>query len=173
MSIKITCFNIPRGVNYYTGQSFDLEKITKAEKEVGAMVGFNLAHSIGNVLLDLHKWKGPRLQGWWGYNKDSRFEMPSAFNAIDTSEGWQISNAPILGMAPLIAAMDIHNKAGMSLIRGKGENMSSYMEYLIFHFIPSIKIITLDKRGCQLFLLVPHGKKVFKFILDNGIDYAW
>ena len=193
------------GVNYYTGQSFDLEKITKAGKEVGAMVGFNLAHSIGNVLLDLHKWdvdfsawctykylcagpgspsgvfihkrhhkwKGPRLQGWWGHNKESRFEMPSVFNAIDTSEGWQISNAPILGMAPLIAAMDIYNKAGMSSIREKGENMSSYMEYLIFHFIPSIKIITPDKRGCQLSLLVPNGKKVFKFILDNGVVCDW
>ena len=193
------------GVNYYTGQSFDLEKITKAGKEVGAMVGFNLAHSIGNVLLDLHKWdvdfsawctykylcagpgspsgvfihkrhhkwEGPRLQGWWGHNKDSRFEMPSVFNAIDTSEGWQISNAPILGMAPLIAAMDIYNKAGMSSIREKGENMSFYMEYLIFHFIPSIKIITPDKRGCQLSLLVPNGKKVFKFILDNGVVCDW
>ena len=169
------------------------------------MVGFNLAHSIGNVLLDLHKWdvdfsawctykylcagpgspsgvfihkrhhkwKGPRLQGWWGHNKESRFEMPSVFNAIDTSEGWQISNAPILGMAPLIAAMDIYNKAGMSSIREKGENMSSYMEYLIFHFIPSIKIITPDKRGCQLSLLVPNGKKVFKFILDNGVVCDW
>ena len=193
------------GVNYYTGQLFDLEQITKAGKEVGAMVGFNLAHSIGNVLLDLHKWdvdfsawctykylcagpgspsgvfihkrhhkwKGPRLQGWWGHNKESRFEMPSVFNAIDTSEGWQISNAPILGMAPLIAAMDIYNKAGMSSIWGKGENMSFYMEYLIFHFIPSIKIITPDKRGCQLSLLVPNGKKVFKFILDSGVVCDW
>ena len=66
--------------------------------------------------------------------------MPSVFNAIDTSEGWQISNAPILGMAPLIAAMDIYNKAGMGSIRGKGENMSSYMEYLIFHFILRLSV---------------------------------
>ncbi|MCF8451001.1 MAG: kynureninase [Taibaiella sp.] len=44
------------GVNYYTGQYFDLENITKAAHAAGAYCGYDLAHAIGNVPMKLHEW---------------------------------------------------------------------------------------------------------------------
>lgn len=44
------------GVNYYSGQAFDIERITAAAQKAGAVAGWDLAHAAGNLLLKLHDW---------------------------------------------------------------------------------------------------------------------
>ena len=193
------------GVNYYTGQAFDLETITREAHSVGAVAGFDLAHAAGNLILNLHKWnidfaawcsykylcagpgapsgifihekhhdwRGPRLEGWWGNDKSTRFEMNRDFKPINTTEGWQISNAPVFGMAPLIASMDIFDQVGMVEIHNKGQKISNYLSYLITEKLPQVKIITPDEHGCQLSLIVPNGQSVFNKLSQRGIVCDW
>jgi len=196
------------GVNYYTGQVFDMQSITKAGHKAGAFVGFDLAHGAGNLKLNLHKWNvdfaawcsykylcagpgspggifihkthhdwtGPRFTGWWGHNKNTRFEMGPDFDAIQTAEGWQISNAPIMGMAPLLASMEIFDEVGMAAIRLKSEKMTGFLEYLITENLPAVNIITPAnpaERGCQLSLVAPGGNNTFNKLSKKGVVCDW
>ena len=199
------CTILLGGVNYYTGQAFDMKAITEAGKSVGAFVGFDLAHAAGNLLLKLHEWNvdfaawctykylcagpgapsgifiherhhnwsGSRLAGWWGQNKQIRFDMGPEFDPIQSAEGWQISNAPVMGMAPLLASMGIFEEVGMVAIREKGDKLTGFLEFLITENLPKVSIITPKDRGCQLSLVFPGGRSVFDSLSKNSVICDW
>ena len=187
------------GVNFFTGQLFDIPTITAAAREHGIIVGVDLAHAIGNVPLSLHDWNvdfavwcsykylnaGPgavagafvherhatntnlaRLAGWFGNDPDTRFRMhlEPEFIPVPSADGWQISNPPILSMAPLRASLAIFEEAGMDALRQKSIKLTNYLQFLLEDGGASklFNVITpreADERGCQLSIQVQKRPK--------------
>jgi kynureninase len=122
----------------------------------------------------------PRLAGWYGYNAATRFLMQKKFQATPTAEGWQLSNAPILSFAPLIASHSLFQQAGMERLRNKSILLNSYLTYLL-DSIPAkervFEIITpreLSARGAQLSLFTDHqGKALFQYLSERGVVCDW
>ena len=204
------------GVNYYTGQLFDMKTITEAGHKVGAYVGFDLAHAAGNINLKLHDWgvdfaawcgykylnsspggvsgmfvherhannkNLPRFAGWWGYNKEKRFHMEPGFEPMPGAEGWQLSNAPVLGMAVQLASLEIFEEAGMDRIGTKRDLMTAFTEFVIEDISERNKekctfelITPKDKtqRGAQLSIQAKgQGKALFNALSDLGVVADW
>ncbi|HEV2444057.1 MAG TPA: kynureninase [Steroidobacteraceae bacterium] len=159
------------GVQYRTGQAFDLGRIARAAHRSGCVAGFDLAHAIGNVPVTLHdidadfavwcsykylnggpgaiggafvheRHDQPHLAGWWGHEPATRFQMRPEFHAAPGAAGWQISNPPILSAAPLIASLALFEQAGMQRSRQKSVALTGYLEYFIDRLAPDVELIT-------------------------------
>jgi kynureninase len=209
------------GVNFFTGQLFDIEKITTAAQKRRIIAGFDLAHAIGNVPLALHDWnvdfavwcsykylnagpgavagafvherhatntKLPRLAGWFGNDPNTRFRLhlEPEFIPVPSADGWQISNPPILSMAPLRASLSIFDEAGgMEALRAKSIKLTGYLQFLLELATRRVRptggsakhskltVITprdTDARGCQLSILVhEHPKELFGKLEAAGV----
>jgi kynureninase len=119
-----------------------------------------------------------RFTGWWGQNKDTRFNMRKGFDPIPTAEGWQLSNPPILSMAAVKASLDIFEEAGMKNIRAKSEKLTGYLEFLVNELNNEhIAIITPSsplERGCQLSIQVKNAdKSLHKKLTEAGVISDW
>ena len=199
------------GVNYSTGQVFDMAEITSAGHRKGCVVAFDLAHAAGNIPLQLHDWGPdfavwcsykylnggpgcvagcfvherhaqssdlPRYAGWWGHEEKVRFQMEPEFRPMAGAEGWQLSNPPILALAPLRASMDIFAEAGMDRLRAKSVALTGYMEFLLRQGASNkFSIVTPreeNRRGAQLSLrLRHHGRAFCEKLAADGIIGDW
>ncbi len=199
------------GVNYYNGQVLDMETITKAGKSVGAFVGWDLAHAVGNVKLKLHDWNVdfaawcsykymnsgpgnasgifvnkkhlgrkdiPRFEGWWGTKKATRFLMQPEFDPIETADAWQLSNPPILSLAPYLASLELFDEVGMESLIRKQQKLTSYLEFVLHEVDKQVdstfEIITPKERGCQLSVFLHgEGRALFDYLMKEGVIVDW
>ena len=202
------------GIQYRTGQAFDLKEIARLAHAQGAVAGFDLAHAAGNLPLQLHDsgadfavWchykymnagpgavagcfvherhahtDRPRFAGWWGHEKKTRFQMGPEFVPTPGADGWQLSNPPILGLAPLLASLELFDKAGgLAALRTKSEKLTGFLEALIHARVPdTLQIVTPsepERRGCQLSLRVTggreRGRELFEYRSSIGTIGDW
>jgi kynureninase len=205
------------GVQYYTGQVFDIARLTEVAHQFEIPIGFDLAHAAGNIELKMHDWnvdfavwcsykylnsgpgsvggcfvhrrhatntRLPRLAGWWGHDKSTRFLMQNDFRPIPTAEGWQLSNAPVFSMAAVRASLEVFEKAGgMKPLVAKSKKLTGYFRHLLQQkLLDQIQIITPNptvgpEGGCQLSLKVisPNvdGKSVKAQLDAAGIETDW
>lgn len=97
-----------------------------------------------------------RLEGWWGTREGRRFEAGAPFAAMPGAAAWQLSNPPILSLAPLAASLALFDRAGVDALRAKSERLTAYLEYLLVARLGErVRILTpreREARGCQLSL---------------------
>jgi kynureninase len=118
----------------------------------------------------------PRLSGWWGHNKATRFGMRDDFDPLPGAEGWQLSNPPILPLAAMRASLEIFDTAGINNLRESSIMLiQSFYDALLSK--KEINIITPalpDERGCQLSLLVKKdGRALFDHLARHGVIADW
>ena len=120
----------------------------------------------------------PRFAGWWNHNKETRFNMRQPFDVLPGAEGWQLSNPPVLAMAPILASLDLFEEVGMDALREKSKKLTGYFEFLINEIgSKDIKIITPKnpkERGCQLSIQVKNANKnLHKKLMENHVITDW
>ena len=199
------------GVNYATGQVFDMDGITRAGHRKGCIVGFDLAHAAGNIPLHLHDWGPdfavwcsykylnggpgcvagcfvharhsedhsiPRFAGWWGHDEKTRFKMGPDFQAMPGADGWQLSNPPIMALAPLRASMEVFNEATMERLRAKSVSLTGYLEFLLRAAADERFLIVTPReeagRGAQLSIRIGRkGREVCDKLTADGVLSDW
>jgi len=123
----------------------------------------------------------PRFAGWWGHDPKTRFHMGPEFTPIPGAQGWQISNPPVLSTAPLLASLEIFQRAGLRRLREKSIALTAFLQGLIETRLPDlVDIITpgaASERGCQLSLRIARppaaAKRCHDLLTAAGVAADW
>jgi kynureninase len=73
----------------------------------------------------------PKLAGWWSTDPVVRFDMGPVVTPVDTADSWQLSNPPILAMAPVLLSLQMFDEVGMAALRAKSVRLTGYLESLL------------------------------------------
>jgi kynureninase len=120
----------------------------------------------------------PRFEGWWGTKKETRFLMNPAFEPMDNADAWQVSNPPVLSLAPYLASLEMFDEVGMETLIAKRKRIVAYLEFILQEIDKetdgSFEVITPEDRGCQLSVFLHgQGKELFTHLMENGVVTDW
>jgi kynureninase len=123
-----------------------------------------------------------RFGGWWGYRKDTRFNMNKGFQPIKSAEGWQLSTPSLVLYACHKASLNIFEGIDMNKLFKKGRELSSFLMFILNDINANsdkkvIEIITPQnsaERGCQVsMLMLKNGRSVFEELSKQGVFADW
>ena len=102
------------------------------------------------------------LHGWWGNKQSTRFEMRPRFEPEDGADAWQMSNPPILSLAPVVASLKVFADAGFDRLRAKSAELTGYLRWIVEsrHGDRIGTITPAGAHGCQLSLIVKDSSAV-------------
>jgi len=194
------------GVQYYNGQVLDMPALCQLARDADCAIGLDLAHAIGNVPLALHDW-APDFAAWCsykymnsgpgavagafvhakhldadgtrGHEESTRFRMAPTFEPARGVELWQLSNPPILSLAPVIASLEIFSAAGIENLRQKSLQLTGFLDFLLEEkFVGRIGSLTpRDARGCQMSLVVRDdsldARAIFESLEQLNVTTDW
>jgi len=120
----------------------------------------------------------PRFEGWWGTKKETRFLMQPKFDPIDSADAWQLSNAPVLALAPYLASLELFEAVGMDALIEKRDRIVAYLEFILGEIDKEVEstfeIITPEARGCQLSVFLHgEGRPLFDYLMKSGVITDW
>jgi kynureninase len=112
--------------------------------------------------------KIPRLAGWWGNDPDTRFRMhlEDRFVPVLSADSWQISNPPVLAMAPLRASLDLFDSIGMDALRARSLRLTTFLRTQL-ESVP-------DRRYCISTPTEPHAHgSQLSIVVDGNAEQAF
>ena len=123
----------------------------------------------------------PRFEGWWGHKKEERFLMKPEFEPEAGANAWQISNAPVLAMAPYLASLQMFDEVGMPALIAKRNKIVAYLEFILQEIDKEVastfEVITpsrQEERGTQLSVFLHgQGKALFDYLMNHGVITDW
>ena len=110
--------------------------------------------------------------GWWGHDYTSRFDMPFAFDPQPGAEGWQVSNPPILAMAPVRVSLELFDRVGMDALRARSVRLTGFLEKVLDAVATRrpLEVVTPrdpERRGAQLSVVVDDAVSLCEALFDR------
>jgi len=104
----------------------------------------------------------PRLGGWWGNDPDTRFRMhlQPDFVPVPSADAWQLSNPPILALAPLLASLELFDAVGMKRLRESSLELTEQFLTQLPDHVTLLSPRSAEQRGNMVCLRVPDGAEL-------------
>ena len=120
-----------------------------------------------------------QLAGWWGNDEATRFRMAREFEPAAGADRWQLSNPPILSLAPVLASLEVFSAAGLDALQRKSVQQTAYLKWLLEDgFSGQVDTITpFAARGCQLSLVITDteldARRVYEALESLHVTGDW